>query len=297
MNDLLPLVTFVAGAAVSAASWRTMGEQFRTADVVRRRNYRDHELPVASGVMVVLAVVAVAALWSLGTALAGSDETEQVAAVSGFVTGTLGFGLLGLLDDLVGAGAASAATKGFRGHLGALAQGQVTTGLVKLVGGVLVGVLVVPGDGWDVVRAGLVVAAAANVGNLFDRAPGRTIKASLVAGAGVVVLAAVAGDPSVGLGAVGALAGMTLVLGAGAGLLVADLRETCMLGDTGSNVLGAAVGYGLVVAVGSTGEWVALVVLVGLNVVSERVSFTRVIDATPPLRWFDRLGALPERRR
>jgi UDP-N-acetylmuramyl pentapeptide phosphotransferase/UDP-N-acetylglucosamine-1-phosphate transferase len=69
-----------------------------------------------------------------------------------------------------------------------------------------------------------------------------------------------------------------------------------MLGDTGANVLGAAVGWGLVVAVGSAGEWAALVVVVLLNLVSERVSFTRVIDAVAPLRWFDRLGALPERR-
>jgi UDP-N-acetylmuramyl pentapeptide phosphotransferase/UDP-N-acetylglucosamine-1-phosphate transferase len=79
-------------------------------------------------------------------------------------------------------------------------------------------------------------------------------------------------------------------------MLWPDLRERCMLGDTGANVLGAAVGWGLVVAVGAAGEWTALVVVVLLNLVSERVSFTRVIDGVAPLRWFDRLGTLPERR-
>lgn len=295
MNDLLPLATFVAGAATSAGLWRTMGEQFRSADVLRRRNYRDHELPVGSGVVVVLAVVVVAAVWTFASAIGGTgpDEAERLAAVTGFVTGALGFGLLGLLDDIVG----GVSTKGFRGHLGALTRGQVTTGLVKLIGGVLLGVVIAPADGWGVVRAGLLVAAAANVGNLFDRAPGRTIKVSLVGGLSVVLLALATGDGSGASGDVGSLAAMTLVLGAGAGLLVADLREACMLGDTGSNVLGAAVGHGLVVALGTTGEWAALAVLVALNVVSERVSFTRVIDATPPLRWLDRLGALPDRRR
>jgi UDP-N-acetylmuramyl pentapeptide phosphotransferase/UDP-N-acetylglucosamine-1-phosphate transferase len=69
-----------------------------------------------------------------------------------------------------------------------------------------------------------------------------------------------------------------------------------MLGDTGANVLGAAVGWAFVVALGATGEWVALVVMVLLNLASERVSFSRVIDAVAPLRWFDRLGSLPDRR-
>jgi hypothetical protein len=38
---------------------------------------------------------------------------------------------------------------------------------------------------------------------------------------------------------------------------------------------------------------VVLVVLVLLNLASERVSFSRVIDATPGLRHFDRFGRLP----
>ncbi len=282
---MIAVSAFVAGAAVSWLLWRAMAPQFRASAVLERQNYRGHTLPVASGVVAVLAVVAVVAGHQLLARLGGTsiDEAARITGLSAFLAGTLGFGLLGLLDDLVGA----TSTKGFRGHLGALAGGQVTTGLVKLVWGVLVGLLAAPGSGWDAVRAGLVIAAAANLGNLFDRAPGRTIKVSLLGGAVVVAL----GAPAV------ALSSVTVVLGAGLGLLAADLREECMLGDTGSNVLGAAVGFGLVVAGGATAESVALAVLVALNLASERISFTRVIDATPPLRWFDRLGALPERRR
>ena len=33
-----------------------------------------------------------------------------------------------------------------------------------------------------------------------------------------------------------------------------------------------------------------MLVLLALNVAAELVSFSRVIDAVPPLRWFDRLG-------
>ncbi len=277
------VLAFVAGAVVAALLWRAMAPQFHASDVLRRTNYRGHVLPVASGVVVVLAVVFVGAASSIAITFGGESDRElaHVEGLVGFVGATVGFGFIGLLDDLVGA----TSTKGFKGHLGALVRGKVTTGLVKLVWGVLLGVLASPGDGWAGVRGGVVIAACANLGNLFDRAPGRTVKVSLAGG----VVVATLGAPAVQLSA------MTVVLGAGLGLLVPDLRERCMLGDTGSNVLGAAVGFGLVVATGPTGEWVALAAMVALNVVSEYVSFTKVIDATPPLRFLDRLGALPER--
>jgi UDP-GlcNAc:undecaprenyl-phosphate GlcNAc-1-phosphate transferase len=151
---------------------------------------------------------------------------------------------------------------------------------------VLFGVLAVQGGVLDSVRGGLLIAATANVANLFDRAPGRVVKVSLVGGA--VALA---------FGGLGwALTGPLVVLGAGAAMLWPDLRERCMLGDTGANIVGAAVGWAFVVALGAAGEWVVLAVMVLLNLASERISFTRVIDAVAPLRWADRLGTLAERR-
>jgi len=279
---MVALVAFVVGGAVSAALWRGLAPQWRASDVLRRANYRGHELPVASGVVIVLAVLVASAGYLLVAGFTGLTGTEAQRLAALTAGGTVGFGLIGLLDDLIGA----TSTKGFRGHLGAVARGQVTTGLVKLVWGVLIGMLAVPAGGWATVRGGLLVAATANLGNLFDRAPGRAVKVSLLGGILVVLLGAPSWE----------LAGPLLVLGAGAGLLVPDLRERCMIGDTGSNVLGAAVGYGLVVACGATGEWIALALVVALNLLSEAVSFTTVIDATPPLRALDRLGTLPERR-
>ena len=67
------------------------------------------------------------------------------------------------------------------------------------------------------------------------------------------------------------------MLGAGAGLLVPDLRERCMLGDAGANVLGAAVGLGVVLACSPGVRLVVLAVVVALNLASEVVSFSRVI--------------------
>lgn len=281
---MIALVAFVAGAVVSAGLWAAMGEQWRDSEVLRRSNYRGHQLPVAAGVLVPLAVVLVAAAYRAWVSFDGTSAEELGRGATLLGGGVIGFALIGLVDDLIG----STTTKGFAGHLGALRRGRITTGVVKLVWGALLGIAYGPTGGGliDALRIGAVIALGANLANLFDRAPGRVVKVSLVGGA----IVAFAGAPGWWL------TGPMLVLGAGAGLLVADLRERCMLGDTGANALGAAVGWGLVLSLGDRGQWIAAAVLLALNLASERISFSRVIDATPPLRWLDRLGSLPERR-
>lgn len=278
----MALGAFAAGTAATALLWRGLRGPFARTEALQRTNYRGRRLPVAAGLAIALGVVLVQVLFALVERYGGIDGDEAARAATVLGGATIGFALIGLFDDLAG----DTTVKGFAGHLGALRHGQVTSGLVKLVWGVLFGVLAVQGDLVDSVRGGLLIAATANVANLFDRAPGRVVKVSLVGGVVAVAFG--------GLG--WALTGPLVVLGAGLAMLWPDLREQCMLGDTGANVLGAAVGWAFVVALGAPGEWVALVVMVLLNLASERVSFSRVIDAVAPLRWFDRLGSLPERR-
>ena len=69
-----------------------------------------------------------------------------------------------------------------------------------------------------------------------------------------------------------------------------DLRGTSMLGDTGANPLGAAVGLAAAQSMAPRSRWAALAVVSALTLAIERVSFTRVIEATPVLRELDRWG-------
>ncbi|MBN1192288.1 MAG: hypothetical protein JXA36_01145 [Coriobacteriia bacterium] len=230
---------------------------------------------------------------------------------------TLGAVVFGMVDDVFG----THGDKGFRGHLRALASGRLSTGGLKLLGVGAVSAVY----GWHAasgqadalgvsdipvrliwwVAATLVIALSANLVNLMDLRPGRALKTysvlCVVAGT-VYVLDAVErfGAFAVRTGmawsdtdtAVTLACMLVVLLGPVAAVWRFDLGERGMLGDAGSNAMGAIVGY--LLAGSLSLEWLApvAVLLVGINVLSERVSFSKVIDRTPPLRFLDNLGRL-----
>ena len=131
----------------------------------------------------------------------------------------------------------------------------------------------------DVLLGAGVIAGTANLVNLLDLRPGRAGKVAAALAAGT--LAGAAGGLSAG------------PLGATLAVLPADLGERVMLGDSGANAAGALLGLRLA-ALPSRGTRAALLGgIVAFTLASERVSFTRVIEATPGLRELDRLGRLP----
>jgi UDP-N-acetylmuramyl pentapeptide phosphotransferase/UDP-N-acetylglucosamine-1-phosphate transferase len=276
------VVAFVAGIVAALVAWRALTPAF-AAPVFTRENFRQRTLPTAVGVVVALVAVAGAAVVLLACSLGWDPDPAVLDGITVVVPVAVGFALLGLLDDLGGEGQSG----GFKGHLAELAHGRLTTGGAKLFGGAALGVIAAApfsdGDFWQLVADGALIALAANLANLFDRRPGRVVKVSLLAG--VVLVAAVGLEPQ--------LAGVALALGAAAGLLVPDLRERLMLGDSGANVLGAALGLGVLVTCSPGVRVVVLAVVLALNLVSEVVSFSKVIDRVAPLRAFDQLGREP----
>ena len=81
-----------------------------------------------------------------------------------------------------------------------------------------------------------------------------------------------------------------MALGASLGALPDDLAGRSMLGDSGANPLGALVGLALLRAGGPRARTATAAALVALTLLSERVSFTRVIEQTPWLRRLDEWG-------
>jgi UDP-GlcNAc:undecaprenyl-phosphate GlcNAc-1-phosphate transferase len=274
------LVGFLVGL-VTVRFLRMVSADILASPALERSNYRGHRLATAGGVFIILTVLVIDAGRSVLGAVGVGSESGLTQARLAVLFAVFGFGFLGMVDDLAAVGE----DRGFKGHLGALREGRVTTGLLKLLGGAAIAIVIVATPGFKSGRTLIVdaalIALAANLGNLLDRAPGRTIKFGLVA---YVPIAIAIGTAPIGIA-------VAPVMGAALGLLPDDLRERLMLGDTGANVIGAVLGLAVVLGSRESIRLTVMLVLLALNVAAELVSFSRAIDAVPPLRWFDRLGS------
>ncbi|CAN7412976.1 hypothetical protein [Knoellia sp. LjRoot47] len=288
-----PLVAGLVAAATAgglSTLRRSLPQDLRTP--WERTNHAGDPVTLLEGPIFAVAAAA-------GAVAGGSPSAP--AAVAG-----LGSAAFGALDDLAG----DSASKGLKGHLGALARGEVTTGAVKIVGigatglaaavladrsasratsrsfGSRVGRVGRAARGSDpgasllgTLVGGAAIAGAANLANLFDLRPGRTLKVTVLTGLPALL-------PPGSRGAATAAA----ALGAAAGTLPDDLAGRSMLGDTGANAAGALIGLAVVERTGLRGRLALLAVTAGLTVLSEKVSFSKVIEGNDVLRRLDALG-------
>ena len=251
-----------------------------------RTNHRDEPVTLLEGPAVTIGAVG-AALTTPGL----DPPTRLALGLAG-----AGAGAFGCYDDLAG----SSDQHGFRGHLAALAKGEVTTGAVKIIGIGAVGLMASyvldrrdQGTGGSrpqmsalgraadlAVNAGL-VAGSANLLNLFDLRPGRAGKVALLS------------SIAIGLRGQRARAEVAAPAGAVAAVLPDDLAERAMLGDSGANAIGAMIGVAAASSLNRPTRVVVLGAIAALTAASEKVSFTKVIARRPALNWLDMLGRRP----
>jgi UDP-GlcNAc:undecaprenyl-phosphate GlcNAc-1-phosphate transferase len=278
---LAGLLVSAAVAAVAAGPWL---RDMRRVGLVRR-NYRDREVAFPAG-----AVLIACSLLALAPRAVLDDRADMDLLdpeLRRWMAYILGVSLLGLLDDALGRGAAADTARGWRGHARALAGGTFSTGVIKAAGALALAAYATSGLGQQGLRyvADLaLLLLTTNLFNLLDLRPGRVEKvfALLLAG---VCLGAWTAAPLDLLG---------LFIGPVALVAAFTLREQAMLGDTGSNLVGALAAVALVTTLGDTGRLVALAVVGLLTIYGEFRSISASIDRVPLLRALDSFGRLRE---
>lgn len=272
----VPLVaSLVAAAAITPTTVRGLAARGLT-----RENYRGERVAFPSGLTIpIAAAIAMVAIGPLYEYVSTDTLPDDIGIALVFV---FGVAVLGLIDDL--AGSAEGQPRGWRGHFGALRRGELSTGVFKAVGvlglSLLVAALLVAKKDQYLLAAAVLVLAT-NVFNLLDLRPGRAGKALVILGAGLWI----------GSGRVEPLQTVGIFLGPILVLLPLDLREVGMLGDTGSNVIGAVAGVWLVLTLTTAlGLAIAAGVLALITLYGEFRSISAFIERTPGFRQLDLLG-------
>ncbi|MER5259371.1 hypothetical protein [Streptomyces sp. NPDC002855] len=213
----------------------------------QRRNYAGRTVELYAG--------PAAALGAVTGAVALPARPRAAAALA-----VLAAGACGAYDDVAGEGDPR---RGFRAHLGALRDGEVTSGAVKLFGvsaaGLAAGALLKERP-VDKLLAGVVIAGTAHFGNLVDVRPGRAAGAVVALGAPGLLRK----------GAAGVLSAASV--GAAAAVLPEDIGERAMIGDAGAHALGAALGTAIATGNGRAGLAVHAAGLLAAAAYGERIS-------------------------
>lgn len=189
--------------------------------------------------------------------------------------------VIGFIDDVFG----DNKSKGFKGHIKRfLKYHEFSTGLLKLTVIPLVlfvGSFYLTGDFFKTVLYTFFGSLSVNLFNLFDLRPGRCIKALFIF-----------------LAFFGVFINWTFfhisLLILLVPVFIGDIKEVYMLGDAGSNLIGYI--FFLIMSqlystsVNTILVGIGLFFVTALNIASEYISFSKVIEKNRVLKYIDELG-------
>ena len=173
-------------------------------------------------------------------------------------------------------------TKGLKGHIKAFFKGELTTGFIKAAAGFFISLIIAMFISKDIVNIVLntfLIALSINALNLFDLRPGRALKVFILFGLIFLFLDRFK-NPFIIL----SLLLIALVY------FPYDIKAKTMMGDTGSNVLGFTLGYFSAINLNIYIRLAYLIVLIGLHIISEKSSISRIIERNKVLSFIDKLG-------
>lgn len=265
-------VIFLLTIIVSMLCIKLLNKMLRAAGCIKT-NYRGKEVTYAMGIAFVPLIFIMSTLYIYFYPMHYILDVYYLAGVS-----TIGFS--GLVDDMIG----EIQIKGIRKHISCFLHGQLTTGFIKAFIGVLISIIISIGISkniFDFILNIFIIALFINTLNLMDLRPGRCAKVFLLIA--VFIFASNINN-------------LILILPLGITITIAavyifyDLKELCMLGDTGSNILGLTLGYYSAFCYNASIKVIFIFILLIINIAAERISITAFISRNKLLNCIDGLG-------
>lgn len=263
-----------AGVIIFAVIWNLAIFRLSPKLNLIKLNYNKRPIMASYGIVeFVYIAVAVCVLYIFGLC------KSQFVYLYLFTMGSMW--ILGILDDIFG----SREVGGFKGHFKKLIfEHKITTGAIKAIGGGIVslyaGWMITGGESlvkWAI--AFIVIALATNTLNLLDLRPGRAA-AVFFLGLAVTYIAALGNIAAPWI--VASIVIVTIIFA------ITDSRGKAMMGDSGSNSVGAAMGLGIVINTGIAAQIISITIFAAIHIYSEKHSISALIEKNRVLNWIDR---------
>lgn len=246
-------------------------------------NYEKRLIPIGLGVflwvMLMIYFVLLRGLDLLGIIPMNPNMYVYVIALTSIF-------IIGWLDDTIG----DKQVKGIAGHWRKWKhEGVLTTGLLKAGTTCVLALWIVLELKFSVyigIAQFLLIVFMTNALNLLDLRPGRSLK-----GFFLVVLLWTAVTFIFSLKESSFYYLLPVVIGALL-LFPLDLQGKIMLGDTGANYLGFALGFSIAVSSPLWFQSMMIILLIWLHYIAAQSSITSKIESSHMLRWLDRMGRI-----
>lgn len=240
-------------------------------------NYNNIKVYNSSGIFIILNILLFCTFILLNECYI--DNQINISGVVSVVVGVLSTAFTGYMDDT-----ANDIPKGLKGHFRSLLSGEFTSGVFKAIVGFFSSLIICIAVGYkntDLFLNSAIILLSQNFFNLMDLRPGRAIKAYLAFSILVFTFTKV----------------FFLYYVINAGIIISlliylpyEMKEICMLGDTGSNTLGIVMGIFMSSIVNLKLRLLILSFLVFCHLYAEKKSISSFILNNKALRYIDLMG-------
>ncbi|MEZ0536092.1 hypothetical protein ACAG39_02445 [Caldicellulosiruptoraceae bacterium PP1] len=254
--------------------------ELQKAKNITKRNYRDIELPSSVGASIILI-----SIFNISfTYIIYQFKYIQYFEFEKFIlfySVSIFVSFIGFIDDIFG----DIKNKGFKGHIKSfLKEKKISTGFIKMV---FIPISVIPivfyknNNLYKAIILLLFISLLINLMNLFDLRPGRCLK--------IFILFYVITIPFSSINITTILPIILAII-----LIKGDLQEKYMLGDSGSNLFGFYLSYNIIhnCSFNFILIVILLIIVFLLNILSEKISFSKIISSNKVLNFIDMIGRM-----